>query len=181
MDNFIFYIHSDVFDLDNFSDVNFKEFLNKVNPILEIGRKLKANVYYSFEENEELKKYFKEPYFNKDFSKSQANKLDLLLDNFIQNKEKNNFFKIHFSHENTSLEHIKLPFLNSKFQNKNLIVFSLKKEEEETFLMVKSNNDFEKIKINSFNNSYKIWEFINKNWFYWIFCESCKFAKWNTI
>ncbi|WP_291099692.1 MULTISPECIES: hypothetical protein [unclassified Flavobacterium] len=163
MGDFIFYIHSDVLELDNFSNENIKNFLNKINPILEIGRKLQANVYYSFEDNDELKKYFTDPDFNKDFSKSQANKLDLLLENFKQNKEVNNFFKIHFSQENTSLEHIKLPFLNSKLKNKNLIIFSLKNEEEHTLLMVKSNNDFEKVKINSFNNSNKIWEFINKN------------------
>lgn len=162
MGEFIFYIHSDILKLDNFSNENVKNFIKQINPVLEIGRKLQASVYYSFEDNEELKKYFSEPDFNKDFSKSQANKLDLLLENFIQNKEVNNFFKIHFSQENRSLEHIKLPFLNSKFENKNIIIVSLKNDEKCTLLMVKSNNDFEKVKINSFNNSNNIWEFINK-------------------
>lgn len=163
MEKFIFYVHSDILELDNFSNENIKNFIKQINPILEIARKLKAKAYYSFADNEELKNFFSDSDFNKDFSKSQANKLQLLLENFIQNKEVNNFFKIHFSQENTSLEHIKLPFLNSKIEDKKLIVFSLRNEEEQNLLMVKSNSDFEKVKLNSFNNSKNIWEFINKN------------------
>ncbi len=163
MGDFIFYIHSDILALNNFSNENIKNFLKQINPILEIGRKLQANVYYSFEDNFELKEYFNDPAFNKDFSKSQANKLDLLLENFIQNKELNHLFKIHFSDKNSSLQPVKFPFLNSKFENKKLVIFSMNKEAEHNLLLIKSNDDFEKVKINSFNNSKDIWEFINKN------------------
>jgi hypothetical protein len=103
-DNFIFYVHSDILEPKNFTDDKIDEFIRLVNPILNIGRKLKAKIYYSCDDIEILKDYFSEPDFNKDFSKSQANKLDLLIESFIQNKEINSFFKVHFSGDETSLE-----------------------------------------------------------------------------
>ncbi len=163
MEEFIFYIHSDVLEVDNFLDINIKNFIKQIKPILEIGRQLKAKVYYSFDDNQGLKHYFEEPDFDKNFSKSQANLLDLLLENFIHNKESNHFFNIHFSNENTSLQSVKLPFLNSKFENKNLVIFSMNKVDQQNLLLIKSSDDFEKVNINSFNNPKKIWEFINKN------------------
>ena len=47
MSNITFFIHSDIFELENFSNENIKAFIKKINPILEIGRQLKADVYYA--------------------------------------------------------------------------------------------------------------------------------------
>jgi hypothetical protein len=161
MEDFIFYIHSDVLELDNFSDQNFKKFIQQINPILEIGKHLKANVYYCKSEIQGLNSVFSD--FEDAYIKNQKNILEEILKDFKPNIESNNFFKIHYSNENTSLEPVKFPFLNSKFENKKLVVFSLINEEEHNLLMVKSNDDFEKVKLNSFNNPRNIWKFINKN------------------
>lgn len=164
IDKFVFYVNSDVLDSTNFIDDKIDVFIKLMNPILNIGRKLKAKIYYSYYDIQTLVEYFDEPSFNKDFTKSQANKLDLLLDNFIQNKEVNNFFKVHFSGEETSFELLKMFFINPNDSDKIHIVFNLTENlSKQSILFVESNEHFKRMEINYFCHVDEIWKFINNN------------------
>ena len=47
---FIFYIHSDIFNPDNFKDENIFTFAKSINNVFEIARQLNAKVFYKFGE-----------------------------------------------------------------------------------------------------------------------------------
>ena len=162
--NFIFYINSDILDSNNFIDYQIDAFIKSVNPILNIGRKLKAKIYYSDYSIKTLVEYFDEPSFNKDFTKSQANKLELLLKNCIKTSEVNNFFKVHFAGRETSLELLEIPVINPSDKEKIHIIFNLTENSpKQSVLFVKSNEEFERIEINHFCSVKDIWKFINDN------------------
>ncbi|TDO72832.1 hypothetical protein EV143_107138 [Flavobacterium chryseum] len=161
--NFVFYINSDILDSSNFLDYQIDAFIKSVNPILNVGRKLKAKIYYSNYNIKSLVEYFDEPSFNKDFTKSQANKLELLLKNCIKTSEANNFFRVHFAGRETSLEFLEIPFINPSDKDK-IVIFNLSQNlPKQSVLFVKSNDEFERIEINSFCEVHEIWKFVNNN------------------
>lgn len=159
MSNITFFIHSDIFELENFSNENIKEFVKKINPILEIGRQLKAKVYYSLYDIEGLNDVFTD--FKDSYIKNQKNYLAELLKDFIMNNKKTNLFKIHFSDVNTSLESFSSTYFKPTSGNHN-VVFSLNCKGNLSLLLVKSNNDFEKVELNFNNCKNSIWDFINE-------------------
>ena len=57
-ERFVFYIHSEVFNPENFSDKNFNTFAKSTNTVFEIARQLKADVFYAPNEIQELKSFF---------------------------------------------------------------------------------------------------------------------------
>jgi hypothetical protein len=56
-----------------------------------------------------------------------------------------------------------MPFIISKNIDKIQIVFSLTEESQYNLLLVKSNEEFERVKINSFSQIQNVWNFINNN------------------
>jgi hypothetical protein len=159
---FIFYIHSEVFIPDNFSDQNFNDFAKNMNSVFEVARQIKADVYYTLDSVVDLKDFFTDLDIN--FTKSQANRLDVLLKDFISFKEKHHFFKVHFAEEQTSLEPVNYGFLNAIDDHKAIrIVFTQNSRNKEQLLLVQASHDFYFCEINHFNQAKDIWEFINQH------------------
>jgi hypothetical protein len=159
---FIFYIHSEVFNPDNFSDENFNDFAKNINSVFEVARQIKADVFYTLDSVMELKDFFTD-FDSSNFSQSQGNRLDVLLEDFIPFNKKYHFFKVHFAKEQTSLEPVKYPFLNETANNHLAIkiVFTQSSNSKEQLLLVHSSNHFHFCEINCFNTAINIWELIN--------------------
>ena len=157
-DKFVFYIHSDILNEDRFNDSNFKSHIQCISSLLDVARFLKSNVFYSLLDINTLQEVLN---LDEYFTQSQANILDVLLKDFIVNKEVHHLFKVHFSEENTCLEPCNFNICNST-KDKTTILLTLDKEEELYLLKVKSNNDFEQIAIQSVFNKENLWAIINK-------------------
>lgn len=158
---FIFFIDSEIFDVENFLDENIKRFTKQMSTIFDVARYLEADVYYALEDVKTLHDYFQDESFNHDFSKSQANFLDVLLEDFLQLKEKGYFFSINFQNEQSNLVHKNYSFLKLSDNITNNIVFSLTKNTTEDLLLIKSNNEFYHQTINFFSTTEQIWTLIN--------------------
>jgi hypothetical protein len=159
---FIFYIHTEIFNDVNFSDENIKDFSKKMNLIFEVARQIEAEVYYPSAAITQLKDFFEN--FDSDFTQSQANRLDLLLKDFIPFNDKYSFFKVHFASESTSLEYVNYSFLNAVDNATAInIVFTLSNTSKEQLLLVHSNESFYSIEINQCNSANNIWELINQS------------------
>ncbi len=158
---FIFYIHSEVFKPDNFSDANINDFAKNINFVFDVARQIKADVYYTLDSVQELKDFFTDLDLN--FTQSQANRLDVLLEDFIPFKGKHHFFKVHFAGDSTSFQSVDYHFLNETAKNNsaNKIVFTKSLDTKEQLLFVQSSNIFHFCEINCFNTAAKVWEFIN--------------------
>lgn len=157
---FVFHIHSNIFEPSNFGDTNIKSFTKTINSIFEVARHLEADVFYLQKDIEELKDYFLT--FDENFTKSQANRLDVLLEDFKKSKTNSHLFFVDFSNGQASLRPANYPFINTQFFDFQNIVFNIIYENNEHLLFVNSNTDFQKIKINHFGSSKSIWDFINK-------------------
>jgi hypothetical protein len=160
-EQFIFYVHSEVFNPENFSDENLHTFAKSINAVFEVARQLKAKIFYKFGEVQTLKSFFEDIDYN--FTKSQGNRLDVLLDDFIPFKENYHFFKVHFAQKETSLEAVDYGFLNAMDNQKAIyIVFTQNLMGQEQLLHVHANDDFHFCEINHFNQAKDIWKFINE-------------------
>lgn len=159
-DKFAFYIHSDVFKLDNFSKERFTEFRKQIEPLIEVGRQLEADIYYANEDINQIQSDFEE--FD-GYIQNDRNYLSVLLEQTIKNEETNYFFRLIFNESQSSIESITLKGLHSICTQKAYnILFSLNNIGQDYLLKVTSNTDFEKIVVNIFSSKYDIWEFINK-------------------
>ena len=156
---FIFYIHSEIFNPDNFKDENIYTFAKSINNVFEIARQLNAKVFYKFGEVQTLESFFKDDY---GFTQNQGNRLDVLLRGFQSFKENYHFFKVHFAEKGTSLESVDYGFLNA-MDNKEAIkiVFTQNVNGEEQLLLVHASHHFYFCEINNFNVAKDIWAFIN--------------------
>jgi hypothetical protein len=160
--NFLFYVHSEVFNPDNFKDENFNTFSKSINAVFEVARQLKAKVFYKLDEVQELKPFFEDIDYK--FTQSQGNRLDILLDDFIPFKDKYHFFKVHFAEEHTSLEPVNYGFLNAMDDHQAIkIVFTQNASNKENLLLVQASHDFYFCEIYHFNQAKDIWTFINKH------------------
>lgn len=161
MENIVFYIGSDFFDGENLKDEKFVLFKQKVIPLFEVARQLKAEVWYAetdiktlTEELEVLDEYY---------TQSQGNFWEVLLEDFQACRAKTYCFKVHFSAENTSIEHY--PIASALFLGalgkEHKILLSAHPETEIMLLGVQSNTEFQPIRLNLFDDPQKIWQFIN--------------------
>ena len=155
---FVFYIYSEILNENKFDDLNIDNHIKTISPLLDVARHLKANVYYCSSDVIRLKEEFN---LDEYFTQSQANKLDVLLQDFMINDQINHLFRVHFSGENTSIEPFKFKLCNTN-KEQIAILFTLSLVEELYLLKVESNNSFEKIKFYSVFNKENIWEIINK-------------------
>jgi hypothetical protein len=161
-EQFIFYVHSEVFNLDNFRNENIHTFAKSMHTVFEIARQLKAKVFYSLPEVLELKTLVEDIDYN--FTQSQGNRLDFLLQDFISFKENYHFFKVNFADTQTALEHADYKFLNAMDNQKAIyIVFTQNLNGKEQLLLVHASHDFYFCEINNFNEPKDIWSFINKH------------------
>lgn len=157
---FTFYIHSDVFNLENFKDETFNTFTKNMNAVFDIARQLEAKVFYQLGDVQDLTPFLEDIDYN--FTQSQGNRLELLLKDFTQFKEKYHFFKVHFAEEQTSLESVNYGFLNSMEDSETIsIVFTQNRSGQEQLLLVHASDDFYFCEINNFNVGKDIWAFIN--------------------
>ncbi len=158
---FTFYVHNEILDDCHFRDENIKDFSKKMNIIFEVARQIEAKVYYPSTAITQLKDFFEN--FDSDFTQSQANRLDVLLQDFIPFNDNYSFFKVHFAAENTSLEPVNYSFLNKidDFSAIN-IVFTVSHSSKEQLLAVLSNERFYSIEINQCNSANDVWELINQ-------------------
>jgi hypothetical protein len=160
---FIFYIHTEVFNPNNFSDENFNEFAKNLHSTFEVGRQLKADVFYTLDAIQDLKDFF-DNFDETNFTQSQGNRLDVLLEDFIPFESKYLFFKVHFANEATSLEPVNYPFLNAMDNVNDIkIVFTQKIINKEQLLLVHSSDNFYFYEINHFNTAKDIWKLINNH------------------
>lgn len=162
---FVFYIHSDILAVENFNNdkASLKKFFSEASAILDVGRHLLADVFYSKRDIEELKEYFEE--FDSDFSPNIQNTLFDLLKEFSTTKDGAYFFDVDFAQENTAIRRSSFSNLDERCcYNKIPIVFSLKLKGEKSLMFVKSSNEFGKVEIKAFNNAKDIWQFICSNY-----------------
>lgn len=158
---FVFYIHSEVFSLDNFKDDNFNAFTKSMDAVLDVARQLKATVFYKLGDVQDLTPFLEDIDYK--FTQSQGNRLDVLLEDFIPFKDDYHFFKVHFAEEQTSLESVNYGFLNDMENAETIsIVFTQNKSGQEQLLLVHANHHFYFCEINNFNQTKDIWAFINK-------------------
>jgi hypothetical protein len=158
---FIFYIHSEVFNPENFSDENIQTFAKSMHIVFEIARQLEAKVFYKLGEVQDLKALIADIDYG--FTQSQGSRLQLLLQDFIPFKEDYHYFKVHFSDAQTSLESVNYGFLNAMDNQKaSYIIFTQTLSGQEQLLLVHASDDFYFCEINNFNVAKDIWTFINK-------------------
>jgi len=161
VDNIVFIIGSDIFSSSNLEDGNFQKFVKNISPALKVAEQLKAEVWYSHRDLERLSSEMVE--FDEYFTQSQGNFWGTLLENFRPHREDGYCFKIHYSFENTSLEHcplVSFPIDSISKTYKVLLSFELE-EPEVSLLLAKSNSDFHRVHLNLFIKPDKIWKFVN--------------------
>jgi hypothetical protein len=162
VEQFIFYIHSEIFNPDNFKDENINTFAKSMNNVFEIARQLNAKVFYKFGDVQTLESFFDDDY---GFTQSQGNRLNVLLRDFKSFKEDYHFFKVLFEKEQTSFRYLEsYGFLDAMDNQKaNYIVFTQNSSGKEQLLLVHASHDFYFCEINNFNQAEDIWVFINKH------------------
>lgn len=158
-DKFVFYIHSDIFELENFENQNFKDFYDKIKPIIKVAEQLKADIYYSTSHIQGLNECIKD--FNQNFNFSQGNKLEVLLENAIINSSNNYIFKINFLEEQSKINYFNIQSVHIENLNKKVIFISSTKSDKEILLAINSNEEFFKFELNYFSTVSTLWDFIN--------------------
>lgn len=156
IDKFRFFIHDDVFDIQNIN----KEFLSMFKSLTEIPRMLKANTFYNKEVFNTLLELYKE-----DDSYTFTSK-KTILKNLVfefQSKIKDcNLFTIIFNNEHSNIIHFNAPFINFNAVNNINIVLNTTINEDYKFVLIK-NGIVELIEVKFSNSAEDIWKFINQN------------------
>jgi hypothetical protein len=161
---FAFYIHADMIQIDNFEKINFEEYKKNSISLIEIGRQLKADIYYSGEEVENVNNIKSSMAEFDEYIKSEKSFLATLLSGAINNTERNHYFKVSFSHEASFIEYFDIKSLHSICTKKEInIVLSLGSNLSESLLLINPNNEFKGVNIKSFCSKEEIWKFINQN------------------
>ena len=158
---FAFYIHADMFQIDNFDKNKFEEYKNNAISLIEVARHLKADIYYSAEEVSNIESVIDE--FD-EYIKSDKNFLSTLLEKAKPNQEKNHYFKVSFAHEASFLEHFDIKSLHSICIEKEInIILSLDSTSNNSLLLINPDNEFQRVGVKSFCSKKDIWKFINQN------------------
>ena len=158
---FAFYIHADMFQIDNFDKTKFEKYKNNAISLIEVARHLKAYIYYSAEEVSNIESVIDE--FD-EYIKSDKNFLSTLLEKARPNQEKNHYFKVSFAHEASFVEHFEIKSLHSICIEKEInIILSLDSTSSNSLLLINPDNEFQRVSVKSFCSKKDIWQFINKN------------------
>lgn len=160
MAEIVFYLHSSILNPENFKDENVKEFKNKIKLLLEVGRHLKADVFYSKSDIGILSDFFEN--IDDNFSQSQANTLEVLLLDFKPIDNNSHFFEIEFAGEKSGLKNIKLPYLGNVDIKKHNIILSLNNESI-CVLLVNTDSSFEKVQISTYSKPEEVWKVITSS------------------
>lgn len=150
-------------------DLSWEEYISNPNDYLKNTFKLvdfiyqhKSQVFYNQEQIDDFVANCSE--LDKNFIKSENNKLQLIIENAIKANSNGYFFNICFSNENTSLSIINNTAISSISQHFKIALISLTETNiSETVLAVRSNTDFEQIKFVIINELSLIHDWILNN------------------
>ncbi len=161
---FVFYIHSEMFDDEHFTTENFDAYKIATYSILEVARQLKAEIYYASEDLERLAEKFAEISGIEGFDEyiqSPQDHLQILFNDAIPHKSRDLYFKVVFNEEQSSLVFYSDSRCLNCVTNANHVVISRNLSGEANLLKIDSENEFERVKINYFHSDNLLWNFIN--------------------
>ncbi|MDI9879778.1 hypothetical protein [Flectobacillus longus] len=162
---FVFYIHSEMFNDEHFTTENFEIYRKATYSILEVARQLEADIYFSSEDIEKLAEKFAEisdvEGFDEYIQSPQAY-LEVLFKDAIPHKSRGLYFEVVFNEKQSSLAfYADSKCLNCLTDAANHIIISVSLSGESNLLKVDSESEFEKVKINYFCSDILLWKFIN--------------------
>jgi hypothetical protein len=147
-------------DLDWEKHIDEPNYLKNIFSLINLAYLHKVNVYYSKHQRIDFVKNCID--LDENYVVSVGEKLDVMLENAKEIKEQKFVFEVCFSNEKTSLCHIPNMII-STIQNFQKQVLLSSKFSNKTFLVVKSNTEFEKIEISYLTDLENIRSWIANN------------------
>jgi peroxiredoxin len=147
-------------DLDWTKQIDEPNYLKNIFPLVNLAYLHKANVYYSKHQLIDFTKNYND--LKKNYVESVGEQLDVILKNAKEIQEQNFVFEVCFSDEKTSFCHVPNMIISSLQNFQKQALFSSKLSSE-TFLVVKSNTEFEKVNISYFSDLQNVTKWIVDN------------------
>lgn len=147
-------------DLDWTKQIEEPTYLKHISSLTNLAYLHKANVYYSKHQLDDFTKHCED--LDKNYVVSLAEQLNTILENAKEIKEQNHVFEICFSNENTTISHVPNIIISS-LQNFSKQLLLSSKLSSGTFLIVRSNTEFEKITVSYFSDLANITKWIVAN------------------
>jgi hypothetical protein len=147
-------------DLDWTKQIEEPTYLKHISSLTNLAYLHRANVYYSEHQLDDFTQHCND--LDENYLESIGEKLDIILKNAKKIKEQNYIFEVCFSNEQTDLIHVPNMVISSlqSFSNQALLSSQFSSK---TFLVIKSNTEFEKITISYFSDLANITKWIVAN------------------
>jgi hypothetical protein len=125
-------------------------YLKKTHQIVSFVYQHKATVFYR---KEQIKQFIEACEADKKYIDSLGDKLDLIIKNARDKNEGNYLFELNFAQENTTINHEKNLAISSIEAHDKLALLSLSGiTNNKTYLIAKSNDNFERVHLHIFDN-----------------------------